>query len=230
MLAHEPERAVESLRSVWDHTRREQIDEPGVFPVAPDLVEALTELGAVDEALAVTGRLQALADQQHHPWATSTAKRCAATIRLASDAYDEDAVAALTQAAAEYGRLSLRFDRARSLLTLGRAQRRFKKWGAARESLQAAVAAFEELRSDGWAEQARSELARVGARRPAPSGELTPSETRIVELAAAGLSNKEISQTLYVTVHTVEVHLSHAYAKLGVRSRGQLAGRLSAAG
>jgi DNA-binding CsgD family transcriptional regulator len=230
MLAHEPERAVESLRSVWDHTRREQIDEPGVFPVAPDLVEALTELGAVDEALAVTGRLQALADQQHHPWATSTAKRCAATIRLASDAYDEDAVAALTQAAAEYGRLSLRFDRARSLLTLGRAQRRFKKWGAARESLQAAVAAFEEMRSDGWAEQARSELARVGARRPAPSGELTPSETRIVELAAAGLSNKEISQTLYVTVHTVEVHLSHAYAKLGVRSRGQLAGRLPAAG
>jgi DNA-binding NarL/FixJ family response regulator len=230
LLAHEPERAVESLRSVWDHTRREQVDEPGVFPVAPDLVEALTELGALDDALAVTTRLQALADQQHHPWATATAQRCAATIRLASDAYDEDAVAALTQAAADYGRLSLRFDRARSLLTLGRAQRRLKKWGAARETLQAAVGAFEELRSDGWAEQARSELTRVGARRPAPSGELTPSETRIVELAAAGLSNKEISQTLYVTVHTVEVHLSHAYAKLGVRSRGQLAGRISAAG
>jgi DNA-binding NarL/FixJ family response regulator/tetratricopeptide (TPR) repeat protein len=230
LLAHEPERAVESLRSVWDHTRREQVDEPGVFPVAPDLVEALTELGALEEARAVTARLQALADQQHHRWATATAQRCAATIRLASDAYDEDAVAALTQAAADYGRLSLRFDRARSLLTLGRAQRRLKKWGAARETLQAAVGAFEELRSDGWAEQARSELARVGARRPAPSGELTPSETRIVELAAAGLSNKEISQTLYVTVHTVEVHLSHAYAKLGVRSRGQLARRISAAG
>ncbi len=230
LLAHDPERAVEGLRSVWDHTQREQVDEPGVFPVAPDLVEALTELGALDEALAVTARLQALADQQHHPWATATAQRCAATIRLASDAYDEDAVAALTQAAADYGRLSLRFDRARSLLTLGRAQRRLKKWGAARETLQAAVEAFEELRSDGWAEQARSELARVGARRPAPSGELTPSETRIVELAAAGLSNKEISQTLYVTVHTVEVHLSHAYAKLGVRSRGQLARRISAAG
>jgi DNA-binding CsgD family transcriptional regulator len=230
LLAHEPERAVESLRSVWDHTRREQVDEPGVFPVAPDLVEALTELGELDEALAVTGHLRALADQQHHPWATATAKRCAATIHLAADAYDEEAVAALTQAAADYGRLTLRFDRARSLLTLGRAQRRLKKWGAARDSLQAAVTAFEQLQSDGWAEQARSELARVGARRPAPSGELTHSEARIVELAAAGLSNKEISQALYVTVHTVEVHLSHAYAKLGVRSRGQLAGRLSAAG
>ena len=230
VLAHEPERAVESLRSVWEHTQREEVDEPGVFPVAPDLVEALTELGALDEALAVTGRLEALADQQRHPWGTVTAQRCAATIRLASDAYDEDAVAAVTRTAADYGRLGLPFDRARTLLTLGRAQRRLKKWGAARESLQAAVAAFEELQSDGWAEQARSELARVGARRPAPSGELTPSEARIVELAAAGLSNKEISQTLYVTVHTVEVHLSHAYAKLGVRSRGQLAGRISAAG
>jgi DNA-binding NarL/FixJ family response regulator len=49
----------------------------------------------------------------------------------------------------------------------------------------------------------------------------------VVELAADGLSNKEIAQTLFVTVNTVEVHLSHAYAKLGVRSRTQLAGRLS---
>jgi DNA-binding NarL/FixJ family response regulator len=46
-------------------------------------------------------------------------------------------------------------------------------------------------------------------------------------LAAEGLSNKEIARTLFVTVHTIEVHLSHAYAKLGVRSRTQLAGRLA---
>ena len=48
----------------------------------------------------------------------------------------------------------------------------------------------------------------------------------MVELAAKGLANKEIAQALYVAVHTVEVHLSHAYAKLGVRSRAQLAQRL----
>ena len=57
---------------------------------------------------------------------------------------------------------------------------------------------------------------------------MTPSERRVVELAAEGLSNKEIAARLVVTVHTVEVHLSHAYAKLGVRSRGQAARRLSA--
>mgnify|MGYP001104649139 CR=1 FL=1 len=50
---------------------------------------------------------------------------------------------------------------------------------------------------------------------------------RVVALAAEGRSNKEIAGALFVTIHTVEVHLSRAYAKLGVRSRGQLAGRLA---
>ena len=51
-------------------------------------------------------------------------------------------------------------------------------------------------------------------------------EQRVVELAADGLSNKEIAARLVVSVHTVEVHLSHAYAKLGVRSRAELARRI----
>jgi DNA-binding CsgD family transcriptional regulator len=106
-------------------------------------------------------------------------------------------------------------------------QRRHRKWGAARESLEHAVAAFERIGSSGWAAAARSELARVGARRPSPAGGLTPAEQRVVELAAQGRSNKEIARELFVSVHTVEVHLSHAYAKLGVRSRAQLASRLA---
>jgi DNA-binding CsgD family transcriptional regulator len=69
---------------------------------------------------------------------------------------------------------------------------------------------------------------RVPGRRPVTSGELTATERRVVELAAGGLTNKQIATTLFVTVHTVEVHLAHAYAKLGVRSRGQLAARLAA--
>ena len=56
----------------------------------------------------------------------------------------------------------------------------------------------------------------------ASSGELTPTEQRVVELAAGGLANKEIAEALFVSVHTVETHLSHAYSKLGVRSRSQL--------
>ena len=100
-----------------------------------------------------------------------------------------------------------------------------KKWGPARESLEAAIAAFAQLGSSGWARRARSELGRIGGRRPAASGELTATEHQVVELAASGRANKEIAQALSLAVHTVEVHLSRAYAKLGVHSRSQLAGR-----
>lgn len=226
LLAGDPARALESLRSVWDHTEREGVDEPGVFPVAPELVEALTETGDLDAALAVTGRLRELAEQQQHPWALATAERSGAVVQLAGGTYDKAAATALAQAADDYERLGLRFDRARSLLSLGRAQRRLKQWRAARGSLEGAVAEFEQLGSAGWSDHARSELARVGARRPRPAGELTPSEGRVARLAADGHSNKEIAQMLFITVHTVEAHLSKTYAKLGVRSRSQLAGRL----
>lgn len=220
--------AVQSLRVVWRHTQREGVDEPGVFPVAPELVEALAALGELDEARAVTARLRELAERQAHPWGLATAERCSAIVRLADGGYDEEAAEMLAQAAVAYDELGLRFDAARSLLSLGRAQRRFKKWGSARRSLEQAAATFQAIGSPGWAEQAGSELERVGARRPRPSGELTPTERRTAELAASGLSNKEIARELFVTVHTVEVHLSRAYAKLGIHSRGQLASRLSA--
>jgi DNA-binding NarL/FixJ family response regulator len=142
---------------------------------------------------------------------------------------DENAaVAGLEAAASEYGELGLRFDQARTLLLLGRAQRRRRQWAAARHALDQAVSTFDAMGSTGWAGEARSELARVGARRPRPAGELTPAERRVAELARDGRSNKEIARTLFVSVKTVELHLSHIYAKLGVRSRTQLARRLSA--
>jgi DNA-binding CsgD family transcriptional regulator len=227
LLAHDPHRALESLRAVWAHTEREGVTDPGAFPSAPDLVEALVESGELDEARAVTNRLRELAEQQEHPWGLATAKRCAALVSLTAGSYDEEAAAAASAAAGEYAALGLRFDAARTLLALGRAQRRHRKWAAARASLERAVTAFEEIGSPGWLEEARAELARVGARRPQPEGELSAAEQRVTELASRGLSNKEIAQALHITVKTVEAHLSHAYAKLGVRSRSQLAARLS---
>jgi DNA-binding NarL/FixJ family response regulator len=215
-----------SLRVVWEHTEREDVEEPGLFPVAPDLVEALVELCALEEALAVTSRLRTLSTQQEHPWGLASTDRCAGLVELANR-WDDSAVGALERAAAGYDSLGLRFDAARSLLALGRAQRRHRKWGAARRTLERAEAAFDELGSPGWVEEVRAENVRVGARRPPPSGELTPAERRVAELAADGLANKEIAQALFVSVKTVEGHLSHVYVKLGVRSRAQLARRLS---
>jgi DNA-binding CsgD family transcriptional regulator len=217
--------AAESLRLIWEHTQREGVDDPGVFPVAADLVEALVELGELDMARAVTERLQRLSEEQQHPWGLASVRRCRGLIELARG-YNDAAVAQLLEAAEAYGALGLRFDQARSLLVLGRAQRRSRKWAAARASLGRADALFEELGSPGWSHHARSELARVGARRPAAEGELTRAEERVALLAAEGRSNKEIAAELFVSVKTVEKHLSRAYAKLGVHSRGRLAQRL----
>jgi DNA-binding CsgD family transcriptional regulator len=227
LLARNLELAAESFRTVWAHTQREGVDEPGVFPVAPDLVETLVELGELDEAQAVTDRLREVSEARDHPWGLVTARRCAALVRLAAPDEGDEAAGELAAVADRYGALGLRFDRARTLFSLGRAQRRQRKWGASRDSLRAAAAAFDELGSTGWAAQAREEAARLGGRRPKATGELTPAEQRVVELAADGLSNKEIAGSLVVTVRTVEVHLKHAYAKLGIRSRTQLARRLA---
>jgi DNA-binding CsgD family transcriptional regulator len=223
LLAHRPADAAESLRAVWQHAEMEGVEEPGVFPVAPELVTALAALGKLTAAREVTRRLRELGERHAHPWAGATAMRCEGVIRLAGGAYDDEAAEILEGAIGAYERLGLSFDAGRSALSLGSAQRRSKKWGAARRNLERAAATFHAIGSDGWVEQARSELARVGARRPRPSGELTATERRTAELASNGLSNKEISRELVVTVHTVEIHLSRAYAKLGIRSRGQLA-------
>jgi DNA-binding CsgD family transcriptional regulator len=78
----------------------------------------------------------------------------------------------------------------------------------------------------GLAERANDEIAATGARprKVLQTGldSLTASERRVAQLAAEGMSNKEIAQTLFVTIKTVEVHLSHAYRKLGISSRAQL--------
>ena len=133
--------------------------------------------------------------------------------------------AQLEQASADYAALRLGFESARTLLYLGRAQRRAKKRAAARHSLDEARSAFQRLGCSGCVDAASAELDWISGRRPA-RGDLTPSERRVAELAASGLSYKEIAVQLFISVYTVEARLSNAYAKLGVRSRTQLARRL----
>ena len=226
LFAQEPERAAVALGQVWDHTLRAGVADLAAFPVAPDLVEALVWLGRTVEADEVTGRLREMAERRDHPWALATAGRCTAVTRLATG-YDECAAGELDDAAGRYGELGLRFDRARSLLWLGRAARRARKRTAARRALEAASAEFGALGSPGWAREAHAELDLLGTRGAASADGLTAAEQRVVDLAASGLSNKQIARRLFVAVHTVEVHLAHAYAKLGVRSRAQLASRFA---
>jgi DNA-binding CsgD family transcriptional regulator len=223
LLAKDLSEAVARLGAVWEHTEREGVLDPGAFPAGSDLVEALAESERYDEATAIVDVLAQRAEGQDHPWARVGARRGAALVEIHGDAYTDSAGEALEEAAAAYRGLGLAFDEARTLLALGRAQRRAKKWGAARDVLERTVAAFEALGSRGWTQDARAELERVGARRSATKGGLTATERRVAELAVEGLANKEIARTLVVTVNTVEFHLRNAYAKLGIRSRVQLA-------
>ena len=119
-----------------------------------------------------------------------------------------------------------RLEYAYALVDLGAALRRAGLRTEAREKLGEGMDLAHRLGALALAETARNELGLLGARprRPALTGvdSLTPSEYRVCEMAADGLSNKEIAQALFVTLRTVEMHLSRAYAKLGITSRRDL--------
>ena len=109
MLAGAPDAAAERFAVVWDHAERAGVEDPGVFPVAPELVEALAELGRLEEAEAVTHRLARLSEEQAHPWGRATAKRCASVVGLALR-YDESHVTALEASVDDLSGLGLPLD------------------------------------------------------------------------------------------------------------------------
>jgi DNA-binding CsgD family transcriptional regulator len=126
-----------------------------------------------------------------------------------------------------------RLEHARGLVEFGAALRRANQRAAAREPLRTGLDLAYRCGATRLAQRARSELLAAGARprRGALTGleALTPSERRVAELAARGISNPEIAQALFVTLNTVEGHLRHAYQKLSISSRGQLPAALRSA-
>jgi DNA-binding CsgD family transcriptional regulator len=123
-----------------------------------------------------------------------------------------------------------RLEHGRAMVQLGAALRRANQRTEARELLRQGYALAGDSGATALAERARQELHSLGVRprRPAVSGahSLTPAERRVAELAADGLTNKEIAQSLYVTIKTVEAHLAKAYTKLGIGSRSHLGAAL----
>jgi DNA-binding CsgD family transcriptional regulator len=119
---------------------------------------------------------------------------------------------------------------ARTLVELGSALRRAGARRDARGPLRRGLDLAHACGGELVAERASAELLAAGARprRPRATGPdaLTASERRVAALARDGLSNREIAQTLFLSRKTVEMHLSHVYGKLGIRSRAQLVGAL----
>ena len=189
-----------------------------------DEIEALVQLGEVDRAGELADELERRGHELHRQTLVALSARCRALV-LGSRGESRTPVAALETAVELSRRIGLRFERARTVLVLGEVLRRGKQKRAARETLEEAFAAFDELGAPLWAAKARAELARVGGRRPA-GGVLTETERRVAELVVEGRSNKEVAAKLFVTVKAVEANLSRIYAKLGIRSRTELARRL----
>jgi DNA-binding CsgD family transcriptional regulator len=220
----DPAAAWAAVAELTAPVEQEGVGEPFLV-FLPGAIEALIGLGELDRAQRLLDDFEDRARVLDRAWARFRAGRCRGL--LAAERGDLDAArAALEAALVQHARQEMPFERARTLLVLGQVRRRARARRLAREALEQALGLFEATGSEIWARRTREELDRIAPRRRA--GELTEAERRVAELAATGLSNKEIAGTLFVSVHTVEVHLSHAYATLGVRSRAQLAGRLSA--
>ncbi|MDX6727391.1 MAG: hypothetical protein QOK49_2196 [Baekduia sp.] len=217
--------AAARLGEVVEFLEAHGVREAGVVPAHGDLIEALASLDRGDEAAAVLERFERL---RPAPWLRAVAGRERGRL-LAAGGEHAAAQDALGASAVALGRLGLPFERARSLLALGQTLRRAKAKRAAREVLDEARTVFAGAGAAPWARRAEAELARIGGRGPATS-QLTPTEQRVAERVAAGRSNKEVAAELFVTVRAVEANLSRVYAKLGVRSRTQLAAHLGGRG
>jgi DNA-binding CsgD family transcriptional regulator len=192
--------------------------------VTPDAIETLVALGEVDLAGLYLDQYGEYATRSSSPIAAMWEARCRGLLAAAHGDL-RTAIEALEDGLAPPAD-RFRLEHGRTLLCLGAVRRQAQQKKAARETLDQALAIFEELGARLWAEKARAELKRISGRTPA-SEELTETERRVAELAAQGRTNKQIAAELYMGLSTVEAHLSHVYRKLGVR-RAELATRLAA--
>jgi DNA-binding NarL/FixJ family response regulator len=207
---------------------RQQQEKIGIRELPPDKseplhIESLLALGEIDRARDTLRRLEERGRVFPRLWITVTLPRARALI-LAAEGDVHAALAALDGVDADAA-AKLPFDLGWTLLVRGRLQRRTKQKRAAADSLRQALDIFERLGAPTWVERARAELARVGLRH-APD-ELTATELRVAELAAAGLTNREVATAAFMSPKTVEANLARVYRKLGISSRAELGARMA---
>lgn len=210
--------ATDLMRPRWNR-------EFGDCHMVPDEIEVLVALGDLARAEDLAAWMDEVARATQRPWTVATGARSRALIQAARNHLDE-ADATLERALAAHERLPMPLELGRTLLTRGVIQRRMRRRALARETLEDALALFEERDATLWAARTRSEISRIGVR-SAAQVELTPVEQRIAALVAQGRTNREIAASLSLSRKTVEANLSRSYRKLGVRSRAELVARLS---
>ena len=199
--------------------------EPGQFRVHGDAAEAAVAVGDVARAKRIADFLHAHGERTNHRWSLATAARTRALIAAAEGRLDS-ALDHCDQALAHHEGLPMPLERARTLLVRGVIERRARRRGDAKRSFEEALETFEQAGAQLWADRARAELERVGLRRGA-GDELTEGERRVAELAAQGMTNREVAAALYMSPKTVGANLTRIYRKLGINSRAELGARMS---
>lgn len=189
-----------------------------------DFVEAGASCGRTDVATSAVEKIERRADASAAPWVRMTLSYCKALLAMPDQAekFFQDALAVVQ---------SSPFRRGACLLAYGEWLRRQRRVADARTPLRLSRDIFDALGAIPWSERARRELRAAGeASRPRKDhvfDALSPQELQIAELAASGLSNKEIGARLYLSHRTVGYHLHRIFSKSGITSRARL-GRLIA--
>ena len=187
----------------------------------PEAARALAELGEADRAVQLARDAVAVARGFGAPRTLAHSLRAAGNVIGGAEGLEllEEAVSAVDHSPA-------RLEAAHALAELGAAMVKQRRRREGREVLRLALATAQACGANALADRVRGEIGAGGGRPPrlelSGADALTPAERRVCELALGELSNREIAQQLFVTEKTVELHLTSAYRKLGIRSRFQL--------
>jgi DNA-binding CsgD family transcriptional regulator len=217
----EPERALADFRACGDQLARIGARSPAILPWRSNAARALAAIGDTSEARRLVEEELAIAEVSGAPGPIGHAYRVLGGLSAGNEALE-----ALEQAVGRLEESQAALERARALVEHGAALRRSGRRHAAREPLRRGLDLAQRCEANALAARALAEVRLTGARprRTALEGPdaLTEREREVATLAAKGLSNREIAETLVVTVKTVEWHLRGAFRKLGIDSRAKL--------
>lgn len=221
LAAGDAHAALADFEELHRRDERSGLHTPAIPSLAPQALAHL-QLGRRDTARKLAHAELELARRWNTPSALAYALRAAGLVEGGNAGID-----LLRRSVAAVEGSQARYEHARSLTELGAALRRASRRSDARDALREGLDLADRCGATRLAGRARDELLATGARprRTALRGRdaLTPSERRVAQLAADGLSNRDIAQALFVTVRTVEGHLTHTYMKLDIAARDDLA-------
>jgi DNA-binding CsgD family transcriptional regulator len=211
--------AVAELRRIYDPADPAYHGAIRCFAVG-DVVEAAVRSGQPDAVSGLVAEMTAVARRTPSP-ALHTGLRYAGALLT-----DDSEAGPLFEATLRADLGAWPFPRARAQLGYGEWLRRQRRVADSRAYLRAARETFDALGTIPWGDRARAELRASGetSRRRVPDArdQLTPQELQIAQLAASGLTNREIGQRLYLSHRTISSHLHRIFPKLGVASRSAL--------